>query len=356
MSVLDLIRTELLESPSYNSGSDTMQHRLHANELPWSAITADSIGLNFYPETQLKMQLQEQLAQRYQISSDQIVLTRGSDDGIDLLVRLFLKARQDAFMQFPPTFSMYAFYVRLQQAQMIQCPLDLLTDFSLSLKQVNECWQEQCKIIMLCNPNNPTANLIDLSFIAELCAHYKNRSVIVVDEAYMEFANAQSATTLIPQFDNLIVLRTLSKAYGLAGLRLGAIIAQPQVIQAVHKIMAPYPLSSAVIHLALQALTNNDWFALALEKIKSARAKLIEALNAYPFIEKIYPSEANFILVKTNYANELANWFTQQGISIRIFSDNSPLHHHLRITVGDEQQNLLLLAALSSFQNNVSGF
>lgn len=356
MSVLDLIRSELLASSPYNPGDDTMQHRLHANELPWSAISAGSLGLNFYPENRLKMQLQEQLAQRYQISSNQIVLTRGSDDGIDLLVRLFLKAGQDAFMQFPPTFSMYAFYVRLQQAQMIQCPLDPLTDFSLSLKQVNDCWQEQCKIIMLCNPNNPTANLIDLSLIAELCADYKNRSVIVVDEAYMEFANAQSATSLLAQFDNLIVLRTLSKAYGLAGLRLGAIIAQPQIIQAVHKIMAPYPLSSVVIHLAQQALTNKDWFTRALEKIKSARATLLEALKAYPFIEKIYPSEANFILIKTNYANELAKWFIQQGISIRHFPINSPLAHHLRITVGDEQQNLLLLATLSSFQNNVLGF
>lgn len=355
MSILNLIRSELLDVPSYTTGEDMGQHRLHANELPWSAINADSIGLNFYPATQLKMQLQEQLAQRYQVDCEQITLTRGSDDGIDLIVRLFLNAGQDAFMQFPPTFSMYSFYARLQQAQILQCPLDPANNFALSLKQVNQNWRENCKLIMLCNPNNPTGNLIDLQFIATLCELYKNRSVIVVDEAYMEFANGQSATTLLSQYDNLIILRTLSKAYGLAGLRLGVIIAQSQVIQAVNKIIAPYPLSSVVMRLALQALANNDWFTTAIRKIKNAREKLINDLKANPLIEKVYPSEANFILLKTLYADELASWFFQQGISIRNFSSN-PLMHHLRITVGDEQQNLLLIAALSSFQNNVSGF
>jgi histidinol-phosphate aminotransferase len=300
--------------------------------------------------------LQEQLAKRYQINNDQIVLTRGSDDGIDLLIRLFLSAGQDAFMQFPPTFSMYAFYVQLQQAQMIQCPLDPLNDFSLSIDRINECWQENCKVIMICNPNNPTGNLVDLDFIATLCELYKNRSVIVVDEAYMEFANTQSAASLISQFDNLIVLRTLSKAYGLAGLRLGAVLAQTQIIQAFNKIMAPYPLSSVVIHLALQALTNSGWFAIAMEKIKTARKKLINELVTNPLIEKVYPSEANFILLKTPYAKELTAWFANQGIIIKNFPNHSVLQDHLRITVGDEQQNLLLMTALSSFQNNVSGF
>ena len=131
MSVLNLIRSELLNSPCYLNNTDEVAHRLHANELPWSAITNDSIDLNFYPENQLKIQLQEQLAARYQINPEQLTLTRGSDDGIDLLTRLFLKANQDALMQFPPTFSMYAFYVRLQQAQLIECPLDPSNNFPL---------------------------------------------------------------------------------------------------------------------------------------------------------------------------------------------------------------------------------
>jgi histidinol-phosphate aminotransferase len=355
MSILNLVRAELLESPSYVSGNEQASLRLHANELPWSAVSADSIDLNFYPETQLKQQLQEQLAARYGISSDQLTLTRGSDDGIDLILRLFLKAGQDALMQFPPTFPMYAFYARLQQAQLIQCPLEREDEFNLTLERIKNCWQESCKIIMLCSPNNPTANLVDLELIASLCEYYKNRSVIVVDEAYMEFADAQSATTLLDHYDNLIILRTLSKAYGLAGLRLGAIIAQPQVIQAINKIMAPYPLPSVVIHLALQALANADWFSIAIEKIKNARTKLFSLLAQNSLIDKVYPSDANFILVKTSYASEINSWFSKQDISIRGFPPNSPLHAHLRITVGDEQQNLLVMTALSSFQNSLCG-
>lgn len=355
MSILNLIRPELLEIPTYIAGSEQIKNRLHANELPWSSINADSIDLNFYPEAEYKTQLQEQLAQLYQIESDQLVLTRGSDDGIDLLVRLFLNAGQDAFMQFPPTFSMYEFYVQLQQAQIIQCPLDPANNFALDLEQINRCWQENCKMIMLCSPNNPTANAIDLKLIAKLCQQYKNRSVIVVDEAYIEFANRQSSTSLIAQFDNLIVLRTLSKAYGLAALRLGIVIAQSQVIHALNKIMAPYPLSSVVMRLAQQALSNDAWFTTAIERIKKARLKLSADLAANSLIEKVYPSETNFILVKTAYAKELVNWLNQQGITIRGFTANSVLHNHLRITVGDEQQNLLLITALSSFKNRISG-
>ncbi|MFT4060550.1 MAG: histidinol-phosphate transaminase [Legionella sp.] len=355
MSILNLVRSELLDIPVYISSPEQDALRLHANELPWSAVNVDAINLNHYPETELKNQVQKQLAKRYQISSDQITITRGSDDGIDLIMRLFLKPLQDAFMQFPPTFFMYAFYARLQQAQIIQCPLDAIDNFSISLERIKSCWQEQCKLIMLCNPNNPTASLIDLQLITSLCEYYKNRSVIVVDEAYMEFANAESAISLLSQYDNLIVLRTLSKAYGLAGLRLGAVIAQPQIIQTINKIMAPYPLSSVVMHLALQALANEDWFTVAIEKIKAERVKLLSRLVQNPLIEKIYPSEANFILIKTAYANEIATWFSKQGISIRSFLAKSSLQNHLRITVGDEQQNLLMMTALSSFQNSICG-
>lgn len=356
MSILNLVRPELLEIPTGLARTGQIKNRLHANELPWAAINADSIDLNFYPEAECKQELYDLLAKRYEIEPNQLVLTRGSDDAIDLIMRLFLKAERDAFMQFPPTFSMYAFYGQLQQARIIECPLDPANNFCLDLQQIRAQWQESCKMIILCNPNNPTANLIDLTDIADLCKEYNNRAVIVVDEAYIEFANARSATMLLSQFDNLIVLRTLSKAYGLAALRLGVIIAQPQVIGALTKIMAPYPISSVVIRLAQQALGNEAWFAASLARIKKARIKLSNDLAANPLIEQVYPSETNFILLKTAYANELTQWLTHQGILIRGFDSHSSLRHYVRITVGDEQQNMLLLSALSSFQNNYTGF
>ncbi len=353
MSILNLIRPELLDSPNYVPGGNNAEYRLHANELPWTPIETKPVNLNFYPDANVLNTLQKQLAERYQIEHDQLVLTRGSDEGIDLVTRLFLKAGQDALMQFSPTFPMYAFYVRLQQGELIQCPLVPQDNFSFSMDKIKSSWQQNCKIIMFCSPNNPTANLIDLELIAAVCEHYKNKSVIVVDEAYIEFAKSKSATTLISQFENLVVLRTLSKACGLAGLRLGSIIAQAHVIQAFRKIIPPYTISSAVIELAANALAIDDWFLFAIETIKTSRDWLFNELQKNELIEKVYSTEANFLLVKTPYAKELTSWFSHHGIAIRDFPANSLLHDHLRITVGEEQQNQLLIDTLSSFIKNI---
>nr|WP_035888645.1 histidinol-phosphate transaminase [Legionella norrlandica] len=351
MSILNLVRPDLLNSPNYIPGGDQAKYRLQANELPWSPITMDELNLNYYPDMDLQKQLQEQLAIRYEVDSNQIALTRGSDDGIELLIKLFLTAREDAFMQFPPTFPMYAFYVRLQQAEMIDCGLDLTNSFSLTFDKIQSHWQPNCKIIMFCSPNNPTANLIDLSLIAKVCEQYANRSVIVVDEAYIEFAKAPSAITLIPKFENLIVLRTLSKAYGLAGLRIGSIIAQPHIILAINKIIAPYTIASPSLKLARKALSNNSWFTESIEYIRSSRDWIIKELSDTSTIEKIYPTETNFLLVKTRFARQLTSWLAKHGIAIRDFPASSLLHDHLRLTIGNEEQNQILIQAITSFDN-----
>ncbi|ARB91534.1 histidinol-phosphate transaminase [Legionella longbeachae] len=353
MSVLNLIRPELLNSQVYLTNSGQINHRLHANELPWSALKMET-DLNFYPEKMVQEPLLKQLATLYQVEVNQLVLTRGSDDGIDLITRLFLSAGQDSCMQFPPTFSMYSFYAHLQQAQLINCPLDPLNCFEISVEEIRNRWQENCKIIILCNPNNPTASLINIGQIAALCEEYKDRSMIVVDEAYIEFTQNQSATCLIPQFDNLIILRTLSKAYGLANLRLGGILAQAHVIQALNKVMPPFPLSTVVINLALKALAKQEWFSESIKKIRKARTQLIQTLTSCPLIKKVYPSQTNFILIKTLYAAELAMWLNSHGIAVKNFPIHSSLPDHLRITVGNEAQNILLLNTLSSFQPNSS--
>lgn len=355
MTVLNLIRPELLNSANYVPGGENTENRLHANELPWSPINSANINLNIYPAVAFQSQLKQKLALRFDVGTDQLVITRGSDECIDLITRLFLTAGQDALMQFPPTFPMYAFYARIQQAELIQCALDPINNFTTSLDKINSQWKPNCKVILFCSPNNPTGNLIDLDLIKATCEQYKDRSVVVVDEAYIEFSKAQSATTLINQYENLIVLRTLSKAGGLAGLRLGCILAQTHIIQAVMKIIPPYTISNVVIDLANKALQLNDWFPSAVEAIQASRDVLMSEFKKLPIFEKIYPSEANFILVQTPYAKELTTWFSNLGIAIRDFPINSILHNHLRITVGSEQQNKLVLTALSSFINNVSG-
>ncbi|HAT1596531.1 TPA: histidinol-phosphate transaminase [Legionella pneumophila] len=355
MSILNLVRPDLLNVPSYVPGGENARYRSHANELPWAPVAMDEHNLNYYPNIGLQIDLQKQLAKRYKINSDQIVLTRGSDDGIELVTKLFLTARKDAFMQFPPTFPMYAFYARLQQAEKIECPLDIRTNFRLTLEQIENSWKPNCKVIMFCSPNNPTGNLVDLNLIAKTCELYANQSIIVVDEAYIEFANAPSATTLIGEFENLIVLRTLSKAFGLAGLRLGCIIAQTHIIEAFNKIIAPYAIATPGMELAKRALNNSDWFTQTIERIKSSRAWVIKKFTENPIIEKIYPTETNFILIQTPFSKQLTTWLAHHGIAVRDFPSTSLLHDHLRITVGHDEQNQLLIDALSLFNADVAG-
>jgi len=353
MSALDLIRPDLASMKSYIPGSDQLDGRLHMNELPWSPIDLPIARLNHYPAIEPQQQLQRQLSARYQVQPEALLLTRGSDEGIDLLMRLFLRSGMDSMMQCPPTFSMYAFYAHLQQAMVINCPLAEAEGFSLNLELMREKWQLNCKLIMLCRPNNPTGNLIHLKTISELCQHYQDRSIIVVDEAYIEFSDEISATSLINQFDNLIVLRTLSKACGLAGLRVGAIIAQPAIIKALETIVAPFTFSSAVLDLSVRALQNTAWFEEAIQRIKVSRAAMMADLQRSRWIEKVYPSAANFILVKTHDAKALFEYFSRQSIAVRQFATTPSLQQHLRITVGDEVQNKSVLAALVSFTGDM---
>lgn len=349
MTILNFIRPDLRTSKRYAPGGQNMLSRLHQNELPWEPQALINTRLNQYPSHGEGQKLTAILASQYQVNHDQLLITRGSDEGIDLLMRLFLTPGADSMMQCPPTFSMYAFFARLQQVNRIDCPL-MSDDFRLNLDLIQSAWVSGCKMIMLCRPNNPTGNLLELADVIALCRYFQNKAMIVVDEAYIEFSEVISATSLIERFDNLIILRTLSKAYGLAGLRLGAVIARPELIQALSSIMAPFALSDVVVSLAIRALQDKTWFVEGIQRIVSARASLIHDLQAFPWIEHVYPSAANFILIKTPYTQSLFNWFAQQGIAVRHFDASSDLHHCLRITVSDEVQNEHMMMALKKFR------
>lgn len=349
MSALNLTRPDLKSFPTYIAKNDSLGCRLHMNELPWSPIESPNMELNHYPRAEGQTQLQEQLAKRYRVPLAAVLITRGSDEGIDLLMRLFLQPGLDSILQCPPTFAMYAFYARLQQAKVIDCPLAEADGFCLYPEQLHESWEPNCKLIILCRPNNPTANLIDLKTIAELCQSYQDKSMVVVDEAYIEFSETMSASCLIDQFDNLIILRTLSKAYGLAGLRLGAVIAQPAMISALKTIIAPFSLSSAVIDLGVRALQKDAWFDEAIQQIKTSRSQLINEFKKSRWIDIVYPSAANFILIKSRFCSALFVYLENLDIAVRRFPQAS-LQQHLRITVGSEDQNHQLLAAMQSFR------
>jgi histidinol-phosphate aminotransferase len=347
MSVLELIRPELRSLPAYIPGGEDATYRLHTNELPWSPIKSQELNLNRYPNYKVYSHLQKQLAQRYHVNSDQLVLTRGSDDGIDLIFRLFVNSGQDSIMQFPPTFPLYAFYARLQQGELIQCPLESNNLFSFPIESIESHWNPGCKVIILCNPNNPTASYIDLESINRLCKQFKDRSVIVVDEAYIEFTPHTSASTLINQNDNLIILRTLSKAYGLAGIRLGAVITQAPLAHALMNITAPYTISILALSIASKALVKEAWHTKAIEKIGRQRKQLINQLKKAPIVEMVYPTETNFVLLKLHDAKKITALLSENGIAIRDFPNHPILHDHIRLTVGNAKTNSLVIDLLT---------
>lgn len=354
MSIFDLIRPEFARIKNYQPSGDSLAYRFHANELPWSPKTCSleslsEVALNRYPNQQLEEEVTAELAQNYQVNPQQLLLTRGSDDGIDLVMRLFLRAGKDSIIQCPPTFPMYAFYAQLQQARIINCPLNAEQSFNLSVEKLFEAWEPNCKIVILCQPNNPTGTLLDLDTIADICDYFKDKALVMVDEAYIEFAQTLSATTLLTRFENLMVLRTLSKAWGLAGLRLGSVLAHESLITALKKIMAPYLLSDVVLSLAKKALENKNWLVSSIEAILQAKSELENKLKESSLIEEIYPSRANFLLIKSPYAPTLAQWFAQHQLAVRHFENHPLLHHSLRITVGNQEQNALLLRLLTRF-------
>jgi histidinol-phosphate aminotransferase len=347
MSILNLVRPDLVGSIAYDIGSDEIPYRMHANELPWSPLEFEKVSLNFYPGVTQENELCSLLASRYEAQTNQLMLTRGSDEALDLLIRLFIQPTKDSILQCPPTFSMYAFFARLQQAEVISCPLNVV-DFSWDESALLQSWNPSCKIVVLCTPNNPTGNSISLAKVSSLCKALHNKAIVIVDEAYIEFSSNLSAVCLINSVENLVVLRTLSKAYGLAGLRLGCMIAQEDTINLLRGIRAPYALSEVVLNIAQKALLQPSWFVNAISMVVSERERLFYELSQLSYIEKVYPSDANFLLVRTPESQPLIKYLLSRGIAVRGFNAPS-LHHCVRITVGNAQQNQYLLDTLRTY-------
>lgn len=350
MTFLDLMRSDLNQVKPYQVSEANDFCQLNANELPWDPLEEQSLALNRYPVYKQKQKLGEQLAQCYCVQPEEVLVTRGSDDGIDLIMRLFLKPGKDGILQCPPTFSMYAFYAKLQQAFILNCPLlEQESQFCINIAAIKKNWQPECKLLMLCSPNNPTGDLIDLATIKELCTYFKNKAMLVIDEAYIEFSQRPSAATLLTCCDNLIILRTLSKAYGLAGLRLGIIIARKELIAALTQITAPFPLSTVVMDLASKALEKKSWFLEAHEKLSQLREQLFQALQQRPLVDQIYRSSANFFLIKTKDTEALSAWLYKNHITVRSFPNHPLLKQHLRISVGSNDEQRKLLTAMDAF-------
>lgn len=345
-----LARADLRDFVPYQSAVPKADMvRLHANESAWRHDWDDTgRGLNRYPDPSGEA-LSIRLAELYGVPAQQLLLTRGSDDAIDVLVRTFCEAGRDKVVVCPPTFGMYAVAARLQGAAVVEAPLSADRDFEFDL-DVTERAAADAKIVFLCSPNNPSGNVMPAQQVAELCRRLAGRALVVVDEAYGEFAETPSAIALRTEHDNLVVLRTLSKAYALAGARVGVLIGEAELVGLLRGVLPPYPLSTLSVEAAQRLLVPEVLARARAETAATVRRRdaLRGVLISLPCIETVWPSEGNFLLVRCRDADSLVAACRDGGVLVRDFSRGPGLAGCVRITVGDEPQNRALVDILGS--------
>ena len=348
--IRELARPDIVALKPYEHASwEPSLERLHANELPWRPSADDSrAGLNRYPEPQPRA-LVERLAELYTVAPSSLLVGRGSDEAIDLLTRAFCRAGCDAVLVCPPTFGMYSVSARIQGAEVLQVPLLAADGFALDEEHLLARCTPAVKLIFLCSPNNPTGNLLDEAAILRIARHLAGSALVVIDEAYIEFAARPSLARLVAKVPNLAVLRTLSKAHGLAGARCGALIADAEIIALLRKIIPPYAIPQLTLEAALDRLTPSARAesAARLEVLLAERERLLRALPCLPRITRVWPSAANFVLAEfTDAAAALAR-AREARLLVRDARGYPGLGRALRMTVGTPEQNARLLEAWS---------
>ena len=357
MGIESLARPEILAMKPYSSARKEAPGEgilLNANESPWPLIE-ESGSLNRYPDPQ-PARLLSRLAQLYSVPQETLLVTRGSDEGIDLLTRVFCRAGQDAILQCPPTFGMYRIAAQTQGAEIISVSRKLQDGFKLDeqavLKTLGE--NDRIKLIFLTSPNNPTGDVIDSGFLRQLLQAASDRAIVVLDEAYAEFCDHPSAASLISEFEHLVVLRTLSKAWASAGLRCGAVLAQPSIIDLLRRVIAPYPLPSPVVELALRMLEDPvlEKQKQSLARLKNNKQFLLNSLNKLSFIDEIIPGEANFVLIRVDNPDEILTFCATRGVIIRGFPADPLLADCIRISIGSEDDLAALLNIFDEWENS----
>ncbi|HEX3395314.1 MAG TPA: histidinol-phosphate transaminase [Steroidobacteraceae bacterium] len=324
--------------------------RLHANEAPWRPNGDDTIaGLNRYPEPQPKG-LIERLAALYGVSPAQVLGTRGADEAIDVLSRIYLRAGTDAILQCGPTFGMYQLAARIQGAEVIELPLDRNLGWGIDPDRVIAAWRPDIKLVYLCSPNNPTANLLGEAALEEICTALDGKAIVVIDEAYIEWSRAESLIPWLGRFQTLVILRTLSKAHALAGARVGALLGSPELIQIARRVIPPYALAQPTIEAALRALEPETLAAsqARLEELLMEKDYLRRGLADSPLVSKVWRSDANFLLVDCRDADRFMNNCIAGGLIVRDLRAHPALPHSLRVSVGTRAENDALLRCVTN--------
>ncbi|WP_203226877.1 histidinol-phosphate transaminase [Confluentibacter flavum] len=341
MNIQDLIRPTIKALKPYSSARDEFQGVpadmvfLDANENPFEN------GVNRYPDPQ-QGTLKALLSEIKGITSKKILLGNGSDEVLDLIFRAFCEPNQDNVIILPPTYGMYEVLANLNAVDIIKVDLD--NTFQPKVNEILNAANANSKILFLCSPNNPTANSFESSKIEKLITEFKG--LVVIDEAYIDFSNEASWLSRLNEFPNLVVTQTLSKAYAMAGIRLGICYASAEIISVLNTIKPPYNINELTQKKAIELLSIKDLASNQISDILKERTKLMAELKNITFISKIYPSDANFILAKVDDANKRYNQLIEKGIVIRNRTTQVGCENCLRFTVGTYDENEKLIKTL----------
>ena len=341
MEIKDLIRENIKSLEAYSSARDEFKAMssefvfIDANENPFDT------GLNRYPDPQQNL-VKEALSKMKGISKEQILLGNGSDEVLDLIFRVFCEPREDNVIVLPPTYGMYEVLANINAIELVKIPL--VENFQPNVKEIVKGQDAKTKVLFLCSPNNPTANSFDASRIETLIKEFNG--IVVIDEAYIDFSIEDSWLGRLDEFPNLIVTQTLSKAYGLAAIRLGICYASKEIISILNKIKPPYNVNQLTQDVALQSLLNQEKVKNNITAIISERNQLIRDLENVEIVEKVYSSDANFLLVKVDDANLRYKQLVKLGIIARNRTTQILCDNCLRFTVGTADENKKLINTL----------
>lgn len=339
----NLVRENVKRMKPYSSARDEFKDFdstmifLDANENPFEN------GVNRYPDPQQRS-LKALLAKQKDSAEENILVGNGSDEVLDLIYRVFCEPNKDNVITLPPTYGMYSVLAETNAIENRE--VLLLDDFQPNITKILEAIDNNTKLVFICSPNNPTGNSFSTKKIETLLSNFNG--VVVIDEAYIDFSNEESWITKLHEFPNLIVTQTLSKAYGLAGIRLGVCYTSPEIISVLNKIKPPYNVNELTQLRAIQRLNSIEIVSQEVIKIIDERTKLINGLNKIPFIEKIYPTDANFVLMKVDDADKRYAQLIGKGIVIRNRSTQPLCENTLRLTVGTADENKQLIKVLKT--------
>jgi histidinol-phosphate aminotransferase len=341
-NINNLVRENVKSMKPYSSARDEFEDFetadmifLDANENPFQN------GVNRYPDPQ-QSSVKMVLAKQRNVNPNQILLGNGSDEVLDLIFRAFCEPKVDNVITLPPTYGMYGVLANINAVENREVLLS--NDFQPQVEKILEAVDEKTKIIFLCSPNNPTGNSFSEESVVKLLENFKG--LIVIDEAYIDFSEKESWLAKIDQYPNLIITQTLSKAYGLAGIRLGICYGSAAVISVLNKIKPPYNVNELTQQRALERLSNPENIKSETTSIIAQREWLLKVLVDVKFVEKIYPTEANFILIKVDDANKRYDELIAKGIVIRNRTTQPLCENTLRLTIGTEEENKKLIEAL----------